>query len=324
MSELKVGFIGAGGIAARHLGVLSGFDDVRVTALADVDADRALDLARPLGAQGYGDWRRMLDVEALDALWICVPPFAHGEPEHAAIARGLPFFVEKPLSQTLDVAEEIARAVEAAGLVTAVGYHWRYMETVDRARGVLAERPARLITGYWLDSTPPVGWWGRQAQSGGQMVEQTTHIFDLARWLVGEVEDVYAAGGRTPREAWPDVDIAETTTATVTFESGAVGALSSSCLLGWKHRVGLHLFGDDLAMEIDEGGVGIYGAPGTIEQRAGGDPVVAEDRDFLDAVRGAEDRIRSPYAEALRTHRVTMAANRSLETGRPVRLKEFA
>ena len=155
---------------------LSRIADVEIVGFADPDFERAQALASKVGARAYNAPRDLLERENLDAVYICVPPFAHGDPETAAIDAGLPFFVEKPLSLTLDDAEAIGKAVERSGLVTAAGYHWRYLDTVEEARGLLRDRPAQLVTGHWLDQTPPPQWWWRENQSGGQIVEQATHI----------------------------------------------------------------------------------------------------------------------------------------------------
>ena len=195
MAKTRVGFTGAGFIASRHLGNLLGFDDVAVVAVADPQLDRAREAAARVGGRAYADWADLLDREQLDALYICVPPAVHGAPELAAAERELPFFVEKPIAADLETAETIAREVSARRLVTAVGYHWRYLDTTERARELLSANPARLALGYWLDVTPPPTWWVREAQSGGQLVEQTTHLFDLARLLMGEVTRLYAATG---------------------------------------------------------------------------------------------------------------------------------
>lgn len=317
---LRIGFIGAGGIAGRHFRTLSAFDDVRVVAVADPTLDRAETMARDAGATAYEDWRRMLDAERLDAVWICTPPFVHGPPELACAERGLPFFVEKPLAADADVAERVGAAVAAAGLITGVGYHWRYLDTTEEVAALLNDRPARLISGYWIDSTPPAGWWMNQAQSGGQFVEQTTHLFDLARVLVGEVSQVFSTAARTPREGFPDMDVCEASAATLTFEGGAVGSMLSTCLLNWPHRIGLHLFGDGVAVELSEHELMVDIGAGRPVRRAEGDPFVREDRDFIDAVKGEANRVRAPYAEALKTHRVTMAALTSAREGRPIQL----
>ena len=320
MEQVRVGFIGAGGIAGRHLGDLLRFPEVRVTALADPAIERAREAAGRCGARAYGDYTEMLEREELDALYICVPPFAHGAPERAAIARGLPFFVEKPLSVDPLLAEEIARGVAERGLTTAVGYHWRYLDTVAEARERLAVNPARLALGYWLDSTPPPDWWTKESRSGGQMVEQTTHIFDLARHLVGPVDEVQAVAARVARPAYPDADIHDVSIATLRFASGALGSLASTCLLKWPHRIGLHLFADGLAIELTEFDLMVDVGQGRPVREQEGDPFMREDRDFIDAVLGRTNQIRVPYAEALETHRLVTAAARSANEGRALRI----
>jgi predicted dehydrogenase len=253
----------------------------------------------------------MLDRLAPDALLICVPPFAHGEPELDAIARGLPFFVEKPVAVDLDTAERIASAIDQARTITAVGYHWRYLDTTERAADLLRDKPAQLVMGYWWDSTPPRAWWVREATSGGQLVEQTTHLVDLARHLVGEIDSVAMLSRRLPGRQQPfdGADVADASLASVVFASGAIGTFASTHLLRWPHRIGLHLVSDGMVLELSEFELMVDVGRGRPTTPARRDPFVAELRDFLDAAVGGDNRIRTPYAEALRTQRVTVAAS---------------
>lgn len=320
MTRTRIGFIGAGGIARRHLGVLEQFADVELVGFADPDFDRAVAAAGQFGARAFESHQALLGEADIDAVYICVPPFAHGEAERAAIARGLPFFVEKPLSLDLGVAEEIAAQVEARGTVTGVGYHWRYLDTVEEARRRLAETPAQLVSGYWLDQTPPPQWWWKLDGSGGQMVEQTTHIIDLARYLVGEIVQVFGMSSHTDRDAFPGLDVPTASTASLRFASGAVGNLASTCLLNWGHRAGLHLFGDGVAVELHERDLMVDVGAGRPMQHSQVDPVWFENRDFIDAVRGEPNRIRCPYGEALKTHRVALAIAASARDGQPIDL----
>ena len=317
----RIGFIGAGGIAQRHFGVLDQFADVRIVAITDVDAVRAEAVAARFGARAYADTVAMLAGTELDALFICVPPFAHGEPERAAIAAGLPFFVEKPVALDLATAEPIAAAVAAAGLVTAVGYHWRYLDTVDEVRGLLTHHPARLMSGYWLDSTPPPQWWWHADQSGGQMVEQTTHLLDLARFLGGDVTTVFGIVDHTDRAEYPGLDVPTVSIASLRFASGAAANFASTCLLGWNHRVALHLFGERLAIELTDHDLMVDVGRGRPVRRAEGDAVWREDRDFVDAVQGGDSRIRCSYADAVATLRVALAIGESARTGRAISLE---
>lgn len=320
MTRTRIGFIGVGGIAHRHLGVLEQFPDVELVGFADPDFDRAVAAAARYGARAYAGHGDLLNDPSLDAVYICIPPFAHGEAERAVIKRGLPFFVEKPISLDLETAEALATEIDHVGLITAVGYHWRYLDTVEEARKRLVDNPAQLISGYWLDQTPPPQWWWHADKSGGQMVEQTTHILDLARHLVGEVTQVFGLEGHTARDAFPGLDVPTVGSASLRFASGAIGTIGSTCLLNWSHRVGLNLFGAGMAIELTDHDIMVDIGAGRPMRQAEGDPVWREDRDFIDAVRGETSRIRCSYGEALKTHRVALAIGQSARTGHPVNL----
>ncbi len=224
MTRLLVGCVGLGFIGGRHLLALDAMPHVEIVAVADPVADRARAVAEKFGARSYDDGVKLINNEVLDAVWLCLPPFAHGPAEQAAVERALPFFVEKPLAHDLDTATTISEQVDQLGLLTAVGYHWRHLSIVGDALRRLQDAPPQLITGCWLDTTPAVPWWSRRNSSGGQLVEQTTHVFDLARLLVGEVHTVTAVESRLRRDSWPEADVPTASTAVLQFTSGAIGS----------------------------------------------------------------------------------------------------
>ena len=319
MAAARIGMVGAGGVARRHARVLSGFADAQVVGVTDVVPSAAEELASGCGARAYDSVGSLL-AAGLDAAYVCVPPFAHGPAERAIIEAGLPMFVEKPIAINSGTAAEIASLVSQRDLITAVGHHWRYLGSVERARDLLRDRPVRLVVGSWLDQVPPVAWWPRADRSGGPVVEQAAHVLDLARHLAGEITEVTAAGdGRPPGVPGADVDGA--TAATLRFACGAVGTLAATCVLGWKERAGLDVYADGLALSITESSLVVRDAGGT--RTVDGDPDaarVAVDRAFVDAVRGTGDDIRVPYDEALRTHALALAVAEAAATGRPVRV----
>jgi predicted dehydrogenase len=319
MPVTRVGLIGAGGVAARHARVLSGLPNTQLMGVTDVVPRAAEELAGKYGARTFPDVATLLDAGP-DAVYVCVPPFAHGDAERAVIAAGLPLFVEKPISVDRDSAVQIAASITERDLLSAVGHHWRYLGIVERARTLLADRPVRLASGAWLDKVPPVGWWPRREKSGGPVVEQAAHVLDLARHLVGEVTEVWAAGNGIP----PPVDGADVDGATASalrFAGGAVGTLAATCVLGWKERAGLELYADGLSLAISETALVVRDADGTRTVDSDPDSArIAVDREFIKAVRGEGDDIRVPYAEALRTHELALAVAESAATGRAVRL----
>lgn len=322
MRTLRVACVGTGFIAGRHLAALAKFPEVEVVAVADPVAERAHAAAQRLGVRAFDDGLDLLAGEDLDAVWLCVPPFAHGALEQAALDRDLPFFVEKPLAVDLAVARDVARRVGERGLLTAVGYHWRYLDVVEQTRQLLLQAPPQLLLGQWLDATPRAPWWSQRDGSGGQLVEQTTHLFDLARVLVGEVASVTAAEATLPRPQWPDSDVPTASTVLLRFASGALGSISSSCLLTGRHRVGLRLVADGRVVELRERGLSDHELHVDDLQvvRSDQDPVAAEDRAFVDALLGRGNDVRVPYEEALRTHELVCAADRSARTSENVGL----
>ncbi len=300
----RIGVVGAGYIGGRHVESLTAQDGVQVVGIADPQAERARRLAARVGATAYPGWEQLLGAEELDALYVCVPPHGHGAVEEAAIDRGLPLFVEKPLAADLATAERLATRTADAGLLTSVGYHWRYLDTVDRARELLAGAPARMVRAAWLDKAPRVDWWSRQDQSGGQTVEQATHLFDVARVLVGDATGGSALGSRSPDGPG---DILDVCTAALRFESGAVGSFSNSCLLPRGFRIGVELVAPGLGLWLTEHELVVSDRDGERTVHRQVDPIEAEDRAFVAAVRGEGDDVRAPYAEALRTHRLVTA-----------------
>ncbi|MGY1672305.1 Gfo/Idh/MocA family protein [Geodermatophilus sp. SYSU D00710] len=313
----RIGVVGAGFIAGRHVESLTALDGVTVAGVADPQADRARRLAERAGATAYRSWEDLLDAEALDALYVCVPPAQHGAVEDAAIDAGLPLFVEKPPAADLATAERLAARIEAAGLLTAVGYHWRYLDTLERARGLLADRPPRLLLGAWLDKAPNVPWWARQDQSGGQTVEQATHLLDVGRVLAGEVESGWATGGRSSDGPG---DILDVCTASLRYAGGAVGTFSNSCLAPRGYRIGVQVVAPGLGLELTEHDLRITDADGERTVVRAADPITVEDTAFVAAVRGEGDDVRAPYAEALRTHRLAVAVARAAADGGTVAL----
>jgi myo-inositol 2-dehydrogenase / D-chiro-inositol 1-dehydrogenase len=195
-TTVRIGMVGAGAVAARHARTLLAMDGVEVAGIADPALERARELADEVGAAVYPNHMELLDAGRLDALYICVPPFAHGPPELAAIDAGLPFFVEKPVAIDEQTATSVAARLAGRPLVTCTGYHWRWLDIFDRAAELLADRPARLVQCSWLDKVPPPTWWLRRDGSGGQTIEQTTHVLDVARGLAGEVTEVHAFASR--------------------------------------------------------------------------------------------------------------------------------
>jgi myo-inositol 2-dehydrogenase / D-chiro-inositol 1-dehydrogenase len=324
LNRCKVGFVGAGGVAVRHARHLTELPDVQIVAVTDPDAAAAQSFGEMTGAAPVSDLHALLNMSP-DAVYVCVPPHAHGSIEEQALAAGTALFVEKPLALDLPTAQRIAHTARKGRVVTAVGHHWRYSPAIDLVLELLDGRPVRLAVGSWIDRVPPVSWWSSRALSGGQIVEQAVHVLDLIRLLCGDVVEVNAYANAAPPCA-PNADIDGATAAILRFQSGAVGTVAAACCLNWKHLAGLDLHADDLSVTIHEDSIIARTAQGPVQRSLQPDDAKrAADRAFIDAVLcngAARSGILVDYDEALRTHQLACAIAASAVQHRPVRLDD--
>lgn len=320
---LRLALIGSGWIAPAHLDALDRLDRTTLVGVASPREESGRAIAEPRGAPAFTSVERLLDETRPDVVYVCVPPSAAVGVLDEVVDRRLPFLTEKPLAATdADGPARIAAAVEARGLVAAVGYHLRALDGLAEVRRLLAANPAHLMTARWLSGTPAPAWWLREAVGGGQVVEQATHFYDLGRHLVGEAEVVGAVSTREEPVVPVGADVVDATAAIVRFETGAVGSFANTRRLA-SARVEVELAAADLlvtirrvgdapgswAIDIDDGGSVRRIPPGR-------DPYEAQAEAFLDAVDGRDPgRVFSTYGDALRTDRLTRAVVAA--TGRP-------
>lgn len=321
---VKIGFIGTGGIANAHMRALAEIPDVELKAFTDIREDRAQEAAARHHGKAYADYNAMLENEELDAVYVCVPPFAHAEQEIAVAKRGLALFVEKPVALSMEHAREIEAAINEANIISSVGYHWRYYDTTDAALATLAGKVVGMTLGYWMGGMPGVHWWRVMAESGGQMVEQTTHICDLSRLFAGEVETVYAAMALRALSDVEDLDVPDVGAAVLRYESGAIGTIQNTCMLSQGYTVGIHIIARDLVVQQTGGMMKVITPDEVIEQHPKVNPTIAINSAFVEAVKtGDASGIKSPYSDAVKTLAISLAANKSDSTGEPVQVKDI-
>lgn len=228
-TPLRIGVIGAGWIATDHVFVLRKLGH-HVVAVCDIDKERAAKVA-PEGARIYEAWGELLAREDLDAVWVATPPLFHRDPAAAAMVRGLPVFLEKPIARTLEDALAIAEAAEQTGVVCAIGYQWHATEALEHLRAVLGDQPVAYLWGVSVGPTAARPWFLERAGGGGNLLERGSHQLDLQRAVAGEVESVQVVASPillAQSEIEPG-DIEDAATITLRFASGAVGTV----LLAW-------------------------------------------------------------------------------------------
>ncbi|MGF6353317.1 myo-inositol 2-dehydrogenase/D-chiro-inositol 1-dehydrogenase [Paenibacillus sp. 4624] len=325
---LQIGIIGTGWFSKVHADILTRMEGVRVASICGTTLEKAEAMASVYDAAGYDDLEHMLDNEKLDAVYICVPPMSHGFIEAALIKRGIPFLVEKPLSTGMDVPLRILEQVQQSSLLTSVGYHLRYQGAAQVMKQAMQEQKVGMALGRWMGGMPGVSWWRRQDGSGGQFVEQTTHIVDLLRFCAGEVTEVYAvAAQRSIHEKHEHVTVDDVANVTLKLESGAIASIANTCLLpDGEGGAGLQFYTDAGVWDWTPDRLLLPSAASHpmagLEVSAGQNPYERENEAFIHALRtGDRSRILSDYADACRTQAITVAAQESVDSGLPVKLQ---
>ena len=307
-----------------HAEILSKVEGVEITAIYGTSLEKAEAMAAKFPhAIGYADLANMLDASHLDAAYICIPPMAHGEIELALIKRRIPFFVEKPLSQNNEIPLKIVAELKKNPLLTSVGYHYRYSDSITELKSKIDDQNVGIVLGYYMTSMPTVPWWRNQASSGGQFIEQTTHIVDLLRYTCGEVEEVYAAfGNRILSVRDESMSVADVGTVTLKLRNGLVANISNTCILPENiEKTGISLFTDQGMLDWTPKHLKISGTASISEVIDLTNPYQTESEVFINAIRtGDSSGILSDYGDAYKTHQVTLAALESAMKGSPIKL----
>lgn len=329
-ASLRIAMVGAGGIARAHIPALLQDPDVEIVAIADTVAEKVaqriseVQALRPgANPQAFSNSVEMIRSVRPDAAYIVVPPYAHGPIEEACVELNVPFFVEKPIGLDMAKVRDIAAAVESANLLTCVGYMNRYRRGVQTARALVRSDVPVLMHGGWIGGSPgrqPGSWWVQKHLSGGQVVEQSTHTFDLIRYIGGEAVEVCAHAVTGVNKDIPGYTIEDASVVTVRLAAGGLATVFSSCAAnGGGGGVWLNVFAHNATILFSgwEHSARVLRPGQEPEDIPGEEDIFAvEDRAFLKALRtGDRSGILSSYADGARTLELTLAANKAMETG---------
>ena len=326
---LRVAIVGAGWIAADHRAVLRNLGQ-ELVAVCDVDRERAEQLA--LGeANVYEDWQALLDTERIDALLVATPPRHHAGPTVAALDRGLPVYLEKPIARTMEDADAIVAACERTGRVCAVGYQWHATEALETLNGAIAGQQLAALLGVSIGPTAARPWFLDRAGGGGNILERGSHQLDLLRAVAGDVDSVQSVASEVvlAQGEGERGDIEDSATLILRFASGAVGTI----VVAWTRQGQPGTYSLDvvaseatLHLELDPW-FRLSGRSSDADTQASMSvhPFERSVARFVEAVRhGTREAVFCTPANARETLRTALACELSLlEGGRVVQLTEI-
>ena len=246
MSEaprLRVGLVGLGMMGRNHLRVISTHPETTLAAVSDLDPAALAAATAQTGATGYDDPQTMIREADIDALVIAAPTTAHVPLALAAIERGLPVLVEKPLAATHDEALRIVEAGRAAGVPVQVGHVERYNPAVLKLGELLR---AGWVTKIYAIVSRRAGPFPARIRDVGVTVDLATHDADMLSWVAGE-RPVRAYAELAQRKHATHEDLLF---GLLHFPSGATGMLDVNWLTPAKRRQ-LVVIGEEGMFELD-------------------------------------------------------------------------
>ncbi len=323
--SVKVGILGAGFIGRLHALNLRADERVQLVGIADVVSQAAEKLAAEVGTRPLRSLEALFD-EGVDALYVTTPNTHHVEPVLRALDHGVHVFSEKPMATSLEGAWKVREAARRSRGVYQLGFNRRFAsvyrfvkELIDDGR--ITPFVAQMKHNRGDLRQPP--WTGDPKVTGGYLYETPVHLFDMGRFLFGEVAEI---SGWARRSVYQELD---GFTVLVRFASGVISTLTSVAHTSWLfpyERV--EIYGDHKTAVTEELERAWF-SPGVrdqveaidcfqmpFEQKWG---YVTEDKLFIDAVLGA----RPPAVTAEDGYRATElveACYRTVRGSRPIKL----
>lgn len=328
MAKYGVAVIGCGFISAFHIPSWKRLLGSDVVAVVDIIEERAKGAAEKYGVEKwFTDYKRVLDLNNVDIIDVCTPTYTHAEIAIDSMKSGKHVLVEKPISLKLREADEMistARRENVKFMVAHCLRFWPEYVVIKRIveRGDIGE--PRVARAYRQSGFPLWAPWHKDINlGGGVFVDMSIHDVDTLRWVVGEVEEVYARGGVLKTEGSTAYDFAH---ALLRFKNGAIAYVEGSWVQpeGYPFSTYMEIVGTGGALKVDNhttSAVRVFkkGQPPVDYTPASEDAYFLEIKHFLRCV----DRDEEPAVggeEARRTLEVALAAVKSIRENKPIKL----
>jgi len=323
---LRLGIIGTGGVAqSKHIPAI-----MRLKTIWEPVALAAVSVRNPLqgqkveemyGAKWYADYKEMLLSEQLDGVLVLSPDEVHYEHAMACMEKGIHVLVEKPITRSLQQSRELCKYADSHNLNLMTVSNKRYSPPYYRAKRLIPENPAMISAKFNL------GYDYVDILEGG-----TIHIFDLARYFMGDAETVSAMGVRKydfNKTGYPF----DNASINLSFKSGAIGNIcTSTAALSLKPWERVEIYGEKkwlavedqhtLILNDDEQGPSKVWAPVVpntllFDEEFGGFMGLIEN--FLECIRGNAEPLVTGW-DGHRAYELVVAARLSIEEKTPIQL----
>ncbi|MCA9888154.1 MAG: Gfo/Idh/MocA family oxidoreductase [Anaerolineae bacterium] len=332
MSILKAAIIGCGHFGQRHAQHISELkDELQLVACCDIDEAKARMFSETYTAGRaaiYSNHHKMFDETSLDVVFICLPPFAHRDEVEQAAANGVHILIEKPIALTSEAAWRMVEVSEQAGIKTQVGFMFRFGTAIEELKRLLDAGdtgPVGLMSTRYFCNALHSPWWRDRSKSGGQLVEQVIHMFDLMRYVMGEPEAVFSRQENLFHRALSDYTVEDVSATVVHFRSGALAVVyATNGAIPNKWINDYRLVAQRLTAEFTDANNAVFYHTNEPERppthiESARNYYIHEIQDLLNAIR-TDGITRTPMREGAKSLDLVLAANQSAEQGAEVKL----
>lgn len=335
---LKVSIIGAGRIGRVHSESISKYvKGAEIKAISDVKITEELTAwAKSMGIpEVYDDYKKILQDPEIDAVLVCSSTNTHAPISIEAAQAGKHVFCEKPVDADPAKIREVLSAVEKAGVKFQVGFNRRFDHNFkaikDRvAAGDIGEPHVIRVTSRDPEA-PPIEY---VKVSGGMFFDMTIHDFDMIRYLSGsEVEEVFAVGTVLVNPEIGKAGDIDTAVITLKLKNGAIGVIDNSRKAAYGYDQRAEVFGSKGAIHItnDTGSTAVFsGENGVVAEKPKYFFLERYMQSFADEISCFVDSVVNDKPtlvngnDGLQPVLIALAAKKSLEENRPVKLSEVA
>lgn len=259
---------------------------------------------------------------------ICLPPYGHSDEVELAAERGVHLLMEKPIALASDHAWRMVEVAERGRIKTQVGFMFRFGGAVERLKSLLESGeagPVGLMSARYFCNSLHAGWWRDRNRSGGQVVEQVIHMFDLMRYLVGDPVSVYSRQENIFHREMPDYTVEDVSATVMSFKNGGIGVVyATNGAIPGRWINDYRMVARHLTAEFSNANQATFTFTSTPDLAQ---EVVSSEKDFyrdqlidlLNAIR-SNGETRTPLREGAKSLDLVLAAARSAETHAEVSL----
>ncbi len=333
MDRIRVGLIGAGRIGRLHAEHLTNrLKGVELVSVSDIYLEGAKRCADEFRIKNvYSNYMDVIGDDSIDAVVICSSTDTHAEIIEKAANAGKHIFCEKPIALDIDKIDSALKAVEEAGVKLQIGFNRRFDSNFRRIKELVDSgkigQPHILRITSRDPEPPPIEY---VKVSGGIFLDMTIHDFDMARYLFGEVEEVFATGDALVNPQIREYGDIDTALVFLRFKNGAIGSIDNSrkAVYGYDQRV--EVFGskgnaiasnnlyDNVSLLNEEGNHSAKPLHFFMDRYV--DSYLKEMQEFIDAVRNDTD-VPVTGIDGKVPVLMGLAAKRSLSEGKPIRVE---